>query len=101
MDPVDVYADNFEAVGNPYGMTLNFAMSVPRSQSYPIAPSDVARVRMSWEMTKVLSYILTHLVKKTEGERGVSYPMAADVLNGLKIGREDWDAFWKSRSPIT
>lgn len=94
MEVLDVYADNFEAVGNPYGMTLNFAMSIPRPQSYPIAPAEVARVRMSWEMTKVLSYILTSLVKKTEGERGVSYPIATEVLNTLKIGKEDWDGFW-------
>lgn len=100
METVDVYADNFEAVGNPYGMTLNFAMSVTRSQSYPIAPAEVARVRMSWEMAKVLSYILANLVKRTEGERGVSYPIANEVLNSLKIPKEDWDAFWHSSRPL-
>lgn len=25
-----------------------------------------------------------------KGERGVSYPIAAEVLNTLKIGKEDW-----------
>lgn len=95
MEPVDVYADNFEAVGNPYGMTLNFAVSVPRPSFSPIAPVEVARVRIGWEMAKVLSYILTHLVKRTEFERGVSYPIAVEVLNSLKIPKEDWDAYWK------
>lgn len=99
MEPVDVYADNFEAVANPYGMTLKFAMSLASHQSYPVAPVEVARVRMSFEMTKVLSYILTNLIKKTEGERGVSYPMAVDVLNQLRIPKEDWDAFWHSSRP--
>lgn len=93
---LDTYADTFEAVGNPYGMVLNMGLSPFVRTSYPGQPIPVARVRLSWEMAKVLTFILVRMIKKTEADTGVSYPISMEILNNLKIAKEDWDLVWKS-----
>lgn len=92
----DTYADNFEAIGNAYGILLNMGLSAPVRTTYPEQPTPVARVRISWEMAKVLTFILVRMIKKTEAETGVSYPISMEMLNNLKIPKEDWDLVWKS-----
>ncbi len=93
----EAYSDTFEAVGNPYGMLINFNLSSAQAGSgYPGPLNTVARVRMSWEMSKVLTFILLRYIKKTEEERGVSYPIPVEILNTLKIPKEDWDGLWSN-----
>lgn len=91
----EAYSDTFEAIGNPYGMVINFNLSSPELGSQK-TPTTVARMRLSWEMAKVLTFVLLRYIKKTESERGVSYPIPTDMLNSLKIAREDWDGLWAS-----
>lgn len=91
----EAYSDTFEAVGNPYGMLINFNLSPPGPQSQQMA-TMVARIRLSWEMGKVLTFILLRYIKKTEADRGVSYPIPIEMLNSLKIAPDDWDSLWAS-----
>ena len=93
----EAYSDTFEAVGNPYGTVINFNLSQPEARSQQLPPTTVARMRLSWEMAKVLTFILLRFVKKTESERGVSYPIPVEILNNLKISKEDWDGLWASQ----
>lgn len=96
MDGVfEAYSDTFEAVGNPYGMVINFNLSAPQVGSYSSPLHTVARIRLSWEMGKVLTYVLLRYIKKTEEDRGVSYPIPLEILNSLKIAIEDWDGLWQ------
>lgn len=90
---IEVYADTFEAVGNAYGMVVKFNLS-PLEVHAQLPPKPVAYVRLSWEMSKVLTFILLRYIKKTEAARGVSYPIPVEILNTLKIAKEDWDGLW-------
>ncbi|GAI58049.1 unnamed protein product, partial [marine sediment metagenome] len=92
---VEVYSDTFEAVGNPYGMAIKFNLSPLEVQAHQL-PRPVANVRLSWEMSKVLTFVLLRYIKKTEEDRGVSYPIPVEILNTLKIAKEDWDGFWST-----
>lgn len=92
---LEAYSDTFEAVGNPYGMVINFNLSPPQAGSYPPPLNTVARIRVSWEMSKVLTFVLLRYIKKTEEDRGVSYPIPVEILNSLKIAKEDWDGLWQ------
>ena len=87
------YSDTFEVVGNPYGLLINFNLSPPNMKS---DPTTVARMRVSWEMGKVLTTLLLRHIKTAEEKAGVSYPMSYEVLNSLRIAREDWDGLWAS-----
>lgn len=93
----EAYSDTFEAVGNPYGMVINFNLSSPHMAGpYAGQPATVARIRLSWEMAKVLTFILLRYIKKAEADRGVSYPIPVEILNQLRIAKEDWDGLWAS-----
>lgn len=94
-DIFEAYSDTFEALGNVYGMVINFNLSPPELGP-PKNPTTVARMRLSWEMAKVLTFVLLRYIKKTESMRGVSYPIPTEMLNSLKIASEDWDALWAS-----
>jgi len=93
MDIFEAYSDLFEVTINPYGMVINFNLSPASPRSDTIT---VGRIRLSWEMGKVLTFMMQRLIKKRETETGVSYPIPADVLNSLQIAKEDWDALWTS-----
>jgi hypothetical protein len=96
-DAVDVYADQFQINIGPYGCTFNFMLS----SHQPPAPGTVpqaqrmASVRMSLEHTKVMAYLIQRQIKEYERQTGVHVQLPQDVLNGLRIGREDWDGFWR------
>lgn len=92
MEVFQGYSDVFEILGNPYGMVINFDLSPPVRAIEQRTP--VARIRVSWEMGKVLSYLILGQIKGWEQKMGVSYPIPTEILNQLKIAKEDWDKVW-------
>ena len=95
-DTVDVYTDQFQINIGPYGCTLNFSVSSTQPPAPGSAPQveRVASVRMSLEHLKVMTYILRRQVTEYERQSGVRIQVPQEVLNALRIGREDWDALW-------
>lgn len=95
-DPVDVYADQFQVNTGPYGCTLNFFASSTQPPAPGSAPQAerVASVRMSLEHLKVMTFILHRQLTEYERQSGVRIPIPQEVLNALRIGREDWDGLW-------
>ena len=91
----EYYADNFMMAGGPYGAVINFAKSPPEPGQGKTSET-VARIRMSYEHLKTLTFVLARHVKKLERENSVSYPIPPKILSGLGIAKEDWDSFWES-----
>ncbi len=54
----------------------------------------MATVRMSLEHLKVMTFILRRQLMQHERQTGTRIPVPIEVLNGLGISPEDWDAFW-------
>lgn len=99
-DPVDVYSDQFQIPIGPYGCPLNFfatSTQPPAPGSVPQA-DRVASVRMSLEHLKVMAYIVRRQLTEYERQTGIQVPVPQEVLNALRIGREDWDAMWRRES---
>lgn len=94
----EFYSDTFEFIGSAFGTVLNFNLSppVPRMQN----AQTVARIRMSWEHIKAMTFIMARQVKKVERDTGVTYPLPNKILNDLNIAKEDWDSFWKSEKEL-
>ncbi len=96
-EPVDVYADQFQINTGPYGCILNF-LATHRD---PVAPGAVLQservstVRMSLEHLKMMTFILRRQVMNYERNAGVRIQLPQAVLNGLQIGREDWNECWR------
>lgn len=95
-EPLDVYADQMGLNIGAFGCALNFALSsaVPPSPGGAVQGQTVATVRMSLEHLKLMTFLLKRQVAQFEHEAGVRIPVAPSILNQLRIGREDWDAFW-------
>ena len=91
----EFYSDQFMISAGPYGVVLNFKESPPEPGPGKVADT-VARVRMSYELIKTMTFVLCRHIKKIEKETGVSYPVSGKVLSDLGVGMEDWEAFWKS-----
>jgi hypothetical protein len=91
----EVYSDQFMISGGPYGVVINFNKS-PAEPGPGKVPETTARVRMSYEHAKMVSFMLCHHIKKVERDGGISYPIHTKVLSSLGVGSEDWEAFWKS-----
>jgi hypothetical protein len=96
----DVYSDQFQTTVNPYGATLNFmaTSAEPPPPGSPVRAERVATIRMSLEHLKVVAFMLRRQIVQYEQQSGVRIQVPADVLNGLRIGREDWDEFWRPAS---
>ncbi len=92
-DVFEAYSDSFDSMGNSYGLVLNFNLSPSKVGNQA---TNVAKIRMSWEMSKVLTFVLLRYIKAAEVKRGLSYPLPTDLLNELKIAPEDWDGLWAS-----
>lgn len=90
----EFYSDQFMISGGPYGVVINLGKSSPEPGPGKV-PETVARVRMSYEHVKTLTFVLCRHIKKIEKETGVSYPVSAKVLSDLGVGIEDWEAFWR------
>jgi hypothetical protein len=96
-DPVEVYADQFQVTVGAYGCTLNFMLSGPTPPPPGTTPpsSRVATVRMSLEHLKVMTFLLRLQLLQYERQTGVSIELPPELLNSLRIGREDWTSFWQ------
>jgi hypothetical protein len=97
VEPADVYSDQFNLNVNPYGITMNFSVSNPTPPAPGTIPQSerVATVRMSHEHMKVMVFILRRQIIQYEQQTGVNIQVPIEVLNGLRISREDWDAIWR------
>ena len=98
-DIPDVYTDGVSLNIGPFGCALNFAMSPSVAQAG--APGAMAQpvgtVRMSLEHLKVMAFLIRRQLRDYERQSGVEVSIPADVLNQLRIGREDWDECWGTR----
>jgi hypothetical protein len=95
-DPVDVYADQLGINVGPFGCALNFSMSspIPPAGGAIVPGQHVATVRMSLEHLKVMAFMLRRQLLQFEQGTGVRVEVPQEVLNQLRIGREDWDRHW-------
>ena len=91
-DPVDVYADQVAVQLGPFGCALNFSISSPLAGPAGTPGQLVATVRMSLEHLKLMTFLLRRQLMQFEQTSGVQVQIPADVLNQLRIGREDWEA---------
>jgi hypothetical protein len=96
-EPVDVYADQFQVTTAMYGCTVNFMRTSPTPPAPGTAPQveRLATVRMSLEHLKVMVFILYRQMRQHEAQTGTTIPIPAQVLNGLQVGLEDWERFWR------
>ncbi len=90
----EFYTDMFEVVGGPYGIVLNFKKGPPEPRMD--IKETIARIRMSWEHAKAMTFIMARHIKKIEQDTDVSYPLSTKILSDMGIAKEDWDGFWKS-----
>ena len=99
-EPVDVYSDQFQISVGPYGCTLNFMVtsSTPSAPGMQMQAQRAATVRMSPEHLKVMTFLLHRQLITYEKEAGVSVGIPNLILNGLGIGLEDWNSFWRIKS---
>jgi hypothetical protein len=95
--PDDVYADQLGLNIAPFGCALNFSLSppVPSPGGAPAAGTPVVTVRMSLEHLKMIAFLLRQQVIQYERTSGVEIAIPMDVLNSLRIGREDWNECWR------
>ena len=100
VEPFDEYVDGFTLGAGPYGAALNFQRTTPK----PIAPGsqpkveDIGSVRLSLEHLKVMSFTMKRQVDEIEKQLGIEIPISFQLLNGLKIPLEDWQAFWQKQN---
>jgi hypothetical protein len=50
---------------------------------------------MSLEHLKVMAFMLRQQILEYERRTGVQVQLPAEMLNQLRIGREDWEALWR------
>jgi hypothetical protein len=94
--PVDVYSDQLGLNLGPFGCAINFAISppVPPAGGGVAAGQAVATVRMSLEHLKMMAFLLRRQLLQYERDSGIRVSIPRDVLNQLRIGREDWEECW-------
>jgi hypothetical protein len=97
-DPVDAYADQFQITLGPYGSTLSFLVSqaTPPPPGASLQSDRVATIRMSLEHLKVMTFLLRRQVVQYERDRAIDVQIPQEILNSLRIGLEDWQAFWRA-----
>ena len=98
-DPVDVYSDQVVINIGPFGCALNFRLSpaTPPAGGGAAPGQAVATIRMSLEHLKIMAFMLRRQLVEFEGQQGIQVQVSQDVLNQLRIGREDWDGQWGAR----
>ena len=98
-ESIDVYTDQVGVNLSPFGCALNFAVSVPLPSPGGVATPGhpLATIRMSLEHLKLMVFLLRRQVKEFERSAAMQIPIPSDVLNQLRIGREDWDECWEAR----
>lgn len=97
-EPVDIYSDQFGLNVGPYGATLNFHLSnaVPPSPGTAPQTERLATIRMSLEHLKVITFIIRRQILQYEQQTGMNVQVPFEVLNNMRISREDWDSLWRS-----
>ncbi len=98
-DPIDAYADQFQLATGPYGATLSFQVSppTPPAPGAAVNPERIATIRTSLEHLKVMAFILYRQILEHERQSGTTIPIPSNVLNDLRVGPEDWEAYWRGR----
>lgn len=93
----DVYADQFQINTSAFGSTLNFLVSpsTPPSPGTPPQAELLGTIRTSLEHLKVITFMLRRQILNHEEQTSTTISIPFQVLNGLKISPEDWDAFWQ------
>ena len=97
-DVPDIYTDGVSLNISPFGCLLNFGLSpavAPAAAGGMAQP--VATVRMSLEHLKIMAFLLRRQLRDYERQAGVEVAIPGDVLNQLRIGREDWEECWGAR----
>lgn len=96
-EKIDVYADQFQVNTGPFGSTLNFLVSQPTPPAPGTTPQAelLVTIRTSLEHLKLMTFILRNQILTHEEQTSTTISIPIQVLNGLKISPEDWDAFWK------
>lgn len=96
-EPIDIYTDQFQVNTGPFGATVNFLSTQPTPPAPGTSPQAerLATVRMSLEHLKVMTFILRNQVRTHEEQTGTTIPVPPQVLNGIHISPEDWEAFWR------
>jgi len=96
-EPIDVYADQFGLNVGAYGSSLNFFVSSATPPAPGTAPQTerLATIRMSLEHLKVMAFVMRRQILQYEQQTGVNIQIPVEVLNGLRISREDWEAIWR------
>jgi hypothetical protein len=97
-EPPDLYSDQFQVTLGPYGAALGFFLTRATPPPPGTAPqaNRLATIRMSLQHLKVLTFLLHRQLVQYERETGVTVGLPPDLLNSLRIGREDWDGFWRT-----
>lgn len=96
-DAPDVYSDQFQVNLGPFGCTINFQLS-GATPTLPGAPQQVERVatiRMSLEHLKAIAFILHRQLVAYEAQAHLSVGLPVEILRGMQILQEDWEAFWR------
>lgn len=96
-EPIDVYADQFGLNLGAYGTALNFSVSSANPPAPGTSPQieRLATIRMSLEHLKVMAFVIRRQILQYEQQAGVNIQIPVEVLNSLRISREDWDAIWR------
>jgi hypothetical protein len=96
-EPIDVYSDQFGLNVGAYGTSLNFSVSGATPPAPGTAPQveRLATIRMSLEHLKVMAFVIRRQILQYEQQTGVNIQVPVEVLNSLRISREDWEAVWR------
>lgn len=96
-EPTDVYADQFQFQMNAFGCSINFQLSspVPPAMGTPPQIDRVATVRLSMEHLKALTFMLHRQIVTFEAQNQIAVGLPIEVLRGMQIRQEDWQAFWQ------
>ena len=96
-DMLDTFTDGVALNIGPFGCAMNFALSAAQGAAPGTPAQPVATVRMSLEHLKVMAFLIRRQLREYERQSGVEVAIPADVLNQLRIGREDWEECWGAR----
>jgi hypothetical protein len=95
-DVADTYADGMGLNLGPFGCAINFTLSPSTPQPGALMGQTVATIRMSLEHLKLMTFLLRRQLIEYERGSGAKIQIPQDVLNQMRIGREDWEECWET-----